>query len=218
MTSRPAPWITVTGLDGSGKTTLVQALAAELDGFQFRLPYHRFVRDSLNLSGGGLAFGDVHTDRLLFAVDARLTNGLIRGWRQTHRLLVSQRGWMDNFIFGAVQGLSYRESDDLLRPAELERPSVIVYLIAEPEVAAGRIAGDPEGDKFETLGFIREQHRETVRFYESAHLGVPVGLPVLEPFVGIPALLIDTTTMTTTSVLELAREFVHRVLPLTDGR
>jgi len=209
VTQSHAPWITVTGLDGSGKTTLLRALSQELGGLQFRLPHHRFVREFLGLSGGGSAFGDVHTDRLLFATDARLTNSLIREWRQIHPLLLSQRGWMDNFIFGAVQGVGYQDTDRLLRPSELERPSAIIYLIAEPQVAFSRIAMDRYADKYETPDFIAEQHRETVRFYES----VNSSLPVLAPFAGIPAICIDTTMKTTQTVLRQARAFLTRTLP-----
>lgn len=208
-----APWITVTGLDGSGKTTLLDALAAQSTTYRFRLPHHRFVRDGLTLSGAGTAFGDVHTDRLLFAADARLTNCLIRDWRRTHRLLLSQRGWMDNFVFGAVQGVTYEEADALLRPSELERPSATIYLIAEPNVAFSRIAADRNGDKYETLEFIVEQHRETLRFYESVNAGVEV----LAPFAGIPAVLIDTTTMTPDTVLGDAQAFLARSLPAQFG-
>jgi thymidylate kinase len=203
-----APWITITGLDGSGKTTLVRSLSQELGGFHFRLPYHQFVRQFLVVSGDGSAFGDVHTDRLLFATDARLTNSLIRGWRQTYPVLLSQRGWMDNFVFGAVQGISYQEADELLRPAELERPSAIIYLIADPQVAYTRIAMDRHADKYETPEFIVEQHRETVRFYES----VNAGLQVLAPFADIPAMCIDTTAKTCETVLQEARAFVTNAL------
>jgi thymidylate kinase len=204
----PAPWITITGLDGSGKTTLLRALSEELGGFGFRLPYHGFVRQYLDLSGEGSVFGDVHTDRLLFATDARLTNTLIREWRRTHPLLLSQRGWMDNFVFGAVQGVSYQATDRLLRTAELERPTAIIYLTAEPRVAFGRIAADENGDKYETLDFITEQHRQTSRFCES----VDAGLTALAAFVGVPAILIDTTAKTTEAVLEQAREFLRRTV------
>jgi thymidylate kinase len=208
VTRSPAPWITITGLDGSGKTTLLRALSAELGGFSFRLPYHHFVRQYLNVSGDGSPFGDVHTDRLLFATDARLTNSLIQRWRQIHPLLLSQRGWMDNYVFGAVQGVSYREADALLRPAELERPSAIIYLTADPQVAFSRIAADRRGDKYETLDFITEQHRQTVKFYDS----VNAGLDILAPFAGIPATLIDTTTKTTDVVLAKARKFLIHML------
>jgi thymidylate kinase len=208
VTQSPAPWITVTGLDGSGKTALVRALSEELGGFSFRLPHHEFVRQFLKLSGEGSPFGDVHTDRLPFATDARLTNTLIHGWRQTHPLLLSQRGWMDNFIFGAVQGLSYQEVDALLRLAELERPSAIIYLTAKPQVAFSRIAADRHGDKYETLDFIIEQHRETLRFYES----VNAGLAIFAPLASIPAIFIDTTTETNEAVLVKSREFLHHKL------
>jgi thymidylate kinase len=208
MTGSSAPWITISGLDGAGKTTLLRALSEELSGFVFRLPYHRFVRELLDVSGGGSPFGDVHTDRLLFAADARLTDTRIREWRRTHRLLLSQRGWMDNFVFGAVQGVSYRESDQLLRPAELERPSAIIYLTAEPRVAFGRIATDQHRDKYETLDFITAQHRETARFYDA----VNAGLPILAPFIGVPAIFIDTTTKSNETVFARARAFVGQTV------
>src|SRR5580692_406000 len=102
MPSNVAPWVVVTGLDGAGKTSLVQRLGEEYAGHRFRLPYHDFVLPALRQSGDGTPFGDVHTDRLVMAADARLTNSLIRGWRRRFLLLVSQRGWMDNFVFGAV--------------------------------------------------------------------------------------------------------------------
>jgi thymidylate kinase len=204
VTRHSAPWITITGLDGSGKTTLLRALSEELGGFQFRLPYHGFVREFLNVSGRGTAFGDVHTDRLLFATDARLTNCRIQGWRHTHPILLSQRGWMDNFIFGAVQGVTYEQTDRLLRPSELERPSAIVYLTADPQVAYSRIAADQFGDKYETPDFIAVQRRETLRFYES----VSAGLKILAPFAGIPTILIDSTTKAPATVLDDARTFL----------
>jgi thymidylate kinase len=116
---------------------------------------------------------------------------------------------MDNFIFGAVQGVSYEEADQLLRPSELERPSAIIYLTAEPPVAYSRIAADQFGDKYETLDFIAEQYRETLRFYES----VNAGLKILAPFAGIPAIFIDTTTKTTETVLDEVRAFVTGALP-----
>ena len=108
MTQSLAPWITVTGLDGSGKTTLLQALSQELGGSSIPAAATIVRAGVSGPIGRGSAFGDVHTDRLLFATDARLTNSLIREWRQTHPLLLSQRGWMDNFIFGAVQGVELR--------------------------------------------------------------------------------------------------------------
>ncbi|GEM_PF-1219626 len=200
-----APWIVITGLDGSGKSTLVARLARTDGACRFRLPYHGFVKEELARSGDGRPFGDVRTDRLLFAADARLTNYRIREWRRTHRLLVSQRGWMDNYVFGAVQGVSYEETAALLGTTELERPSAIVHLVADPRVAYERIRTDPHADKFETMAFMRRQHRETLRLFE----GVRQGLPSLGVFAGIPAVLIDSTDMTRDAVERAARAFLR---------
>jgi thymidylate kinase len=182
-------WIVVTGLDGSGKSTLVTRLAKERGAHQFRLPYHDFVRPCLAQSGAGSPFGDVHTDRLLFALDARLANYAIREFRRAGVDLVSQRGWMDNFIFGAVQGVTYEQTEAMLRPAELERPSAHVFLIAEPAVALSRLEGSQHRDKYETAEFIALQYRETKRFIAA----IKQGIPALRSFVDIPAILIDTS-------------------------
>jgi thymidylate kinase len=208
MTETPAPWIVVTGLDGAGKTTLVGALAARYGAKRFRLPFHDFVRPALARSGNGRPYADVLTDRLVFAADARLTNYLVRQWRSAERLLVSQRGWMDNYVFGAVQGVDWSETAAMLQTADLERPSVIIHLIADPETAFERIRHDQKADKFETPAFIRRQHRETVRFYEAS----AIAHPSLRPFAGIPSVLIDTTAWAPVDVLDAADAFVTSAL------
>lgn len=210
-TSTPAsaaPWIVVTGLDGAGKSTLARRLTDDYRAVFFRLPYHDFVKPSLRCSGDGAPFGDVHTDRLLFALDARLANYRIRQWRATCAALVSQRGWMDNFIFGAVQQVSYRETDAMLRTAELERPTAVIYLVAEPAIAYGRIDGDPNRDKFETADFLVSQYHETLRF----HQVVEDGHDALAPFAGIPSVLIDTSHRSPEAVYHEAEGFLRTSL------
>jgi thymidylate kinase len=204
---RQAPWIVVTGMDGAGKTTLAERLTKRTAGHFFRLPFHAFVPELLGRSGQGTPFGDVHTDRLLFAADARLANDLICQWRTGHRMLVSQRGWMDNFIFGAVQGVSYETTDFLLQTAELQKPSAIITLLVDPEVAFSRIQDDPDGDKYETPEFLRLQHRETLEFRKA----VRRSHPALTPFAGIPDLLIETTAHGTDTVYRRAVEFLHEL-------
>jgi thymidylate kinase len=197
-------WIVVTGLDGAGKSTLVQRLAQTFGAQSFRLPFHEFVGSCLNRSGDGLPFGDVHTDRLLFALDARLANYQIRQWRREGTAMVSQRGWMDNFIFGAVQKVSYAETDQLLRAAELERATAHVFLVADPVIAFKRVARDPRRDKYESSDFLAQQYRETLEFFEE----VQRSNFALAAFSGIPAVLIDTTIKTSDEIYAAACEFL----------
>lgn len=201
-----SPWIVVTGLDGAGKTTLVGRLDSSYAASRFRLPYHDFVRPCLARSGAGEPFGDVQTDRLLFALDARLANYQIRDWRREGRTLISQRGWMDNFIFGAVQGLSYRKTDEMLQSLELERPSAQIFLVSDPAIAFERIRNDPDRDKYETAYFLVIQYTETLRFFDellSNH-------PDLKSFGGIPTILIDTSIKTPEQVYDVALDFLVR--------
>ena len=202
--STSSPWIVVTGLDGAGKTTLVRRLESCFAASRFRLPYHDFVRPCLARSGAGEPFGDIQTDRLLFSLDARLANYQIRDWRREGRTLISQRGWMDNFIFGAVQGLSYRQTDEMLRSCELERPSAHIFLVSNPSIAFERIRNDPDRDKYETADFLVIQYVETLRFFDQS-LG---NHPDLKSFAGIPTILIDTSIKTPEQVYDAAREFL----------
>ncbi|HLW92595.1 MAG TPA: hypothetical protein VKS78_15025 [Roseiarcus sp.] len=199
-----SPWIVVTGLDGAGKSTLVARLAEDLDAQKLRLPHHDFVRACLARSGDGSPFGDIHTDRLLFALDARLANYIIRDFRRNGVGLVSQRGWMDNFIFGAVQGVSYEQCEAVLRASELERPSAHIFLIARPDVALSRLDGAENRDKYETAEFIALQHAETIRFFNAARRGEQA----LRAFADIPATLIDTTDARCEDVRAEALEFL----------
>lgn len=202
----------VTGLDGAGKTTLVHDLGVFFSARTFRLPFHEFVWPMLRRSGGGEPYGDVHTDRLLFALDARLANYQISSWRKAGEILVSQRGWMDNFIFGSVQGVSHRMTEELLKTVELEKPTAQIFLIADPRIAFARIEHDPKRDKYETPDFLIRQHEETLRFLAR----LPEGPRELTAFFKIPTMMIDTSLKTTESVFGEVRDFVAAQLAVRE--
>lgn len=205
-----APWIVVTGLDGTGKTTLIKSLAEEYgDGiFTFHLPYSDFVIPALKLSGGGTPYGDVQTDRLIFATDARLTNECLRKWRTEYENVISQRGWMDNFIHGKVQGVSYQDTCALLQLESLERASGIIYLNADAAVAFARIENDHNGDKYETLEYMKKQADETQNFFDA----VRNGNDMLACFQGIPSVFYDTTNLTMEETRKKAKPFLEDLL------
>ena len=76
-------WIIITGLDGSGKTTLQTNLVNYLEKKnkavkQYHSPYDDYLKSLLDVSGNGMPLKDRYTDFLIFALDHRLQNYRIR--------------------------------------------------------------------------------------------------------------------------------------------
>ena len=102
------PQIVVTGLDGSGKTTLVDNFEKYFQEQNIRVkrtrsPHDKYlVNDLLNISGDGEPMKDRYTDRLIFALDNRILGTRIRQWQSSGEfdLILSQRGFFDSFVHG----------------------------------------------------------------------------------------------------------------------
>lgn len=204
------PWIVVTGLDGAGQKTLIKGLLQFFpeNTFSFHLPYSEFVLSSLKISGNGKPMSDTQTDRLAFALDARLANYHIAEWRKKYNLVLSKRGWMDNFFHGAVQGFSYSQTNNFLRVEDLQKPSAIIYLVSKTEVAYQRIKNDPFRDKYEILSYMKKQREAINSFYRD----VEMRKEELKFFFDIPSVMIDTTTTTIPQVFDQTKTFLSKHL------
>lgn len=209
-------WIVVTGLDGTGKTTLKRNLVGyfKMQNMQvkdFKFPYDKHLLDLLNNTvGDGMPWQDNYSDQMLFALDNRILGTVhIRDWRKASDVLVSQRGYIDSFVHGECRGFSYAESDKLQRTYELERCDVMIHLNADPNIAFERIKDDPEADKFETIEYIKRQAAATRKAYDE----LMKENPALSAFKGIPNIYIDTTNLTTQETFEKAiQELKNRAI------
>lgn len=203
-----APWIVVSGLDGSGKTSLCDNLEKYLlsNGKRVkrsRLPHDRYlVTDLLNASD------DPYTDRMLFALDNRIFASRYEEWQNSEEydVILTQRGFLDSFVHGAVQGFSYSWIADLNRIRDLPKCDVIIHLVAEAETAYSRIKDDEDADKFEYIEYIRRQEHETRRgFYEVVN-----GNTDLKHFQDALNIYVDTTA------LSIEETFQHVLKRLTE--
>lgn len=204
--SKKAKWIVVTGLDGSGKTTLVDNLVTwfqEKKGYKVmrdRFPHDRYlVKDLLNKSH------DRYTDRLLFALDNRLFGTELQERIDSgeYDVIITQRGFLDSFVHGAVQGYSYSWIAELNQIADLPKCDVMLHMVCEARTAYARICNDPDADKFEYPAYMDKQERETRRAYAEIVSGVN---PDLEHFSSAQNFYIDTTQMSVEEVFELAKK------------
>ena len=197
-------WIVVSGLDGSGKTSLVQNLSEWLKKENkrvktSRLPYDKhLVKDLLNVSK------DVYTDRMLFALDNRLFAEHFKDWKDSgdYDIILTQRGFLDSFVHGAVQGFDYAWIAALNRIEDLPECQVIIHMVAEAETAYKRIKNDPDADKFEYISYIRRQESETRRAYRE----LSAENPDLEHFKNAINIYVDTTQMTIQETFEFVKQ------------
>ena len=199
-------WIVVTGLDGSGKTSLVSNLTSwlseekKLKVKRDRFPHDRYlVKDLLNKSK------DRYTDRLLFALDNRLFGTELAEIIESGKydVIVTQRGFLDSFVHGAVQGFSYSWIGELNQIADLPKCDIMIHMVCEARTAYSRICNDPDADKFEYPAYIDKQERETRRAYAEV---ISEANPDLEHFKDSQNLYIDTTQMSIDEVFDFVKK------------
>lgn len=201
---KKAIWIVVTGLDGSGKTTLIDNLEkylVEVKGLRVkrdRFPHDKYLTKTLlNKSQ------DSYTDRLLFALDNRLLGMELKQAIESgnYDVVITQRGFLDSFVHGAVQGFSYAWIAELNHISDLPKCDVMFHMVCEASVSYSRICDDPDADKFEYPAYIAKQERETHRAYAEV-----VGKnPDLVHFRNAKNFYLDTTQMSIEEVFEFAK-------------
>ncbi len=204
------PWVVVTGLDGSGKTTLVANLEKWFNesGYRVkrsRLPYDQhLVKDLLNVSK------DAYTDRMLFALDNRLFGVKLEEWDDSNNwdVILTQRGYLDSFVHGAVQGFSYDWINNLNQFQNLPKCDIMIHLVAEADVAYARIKNDPDADKFETPNYIKVQEFETRLAYERVS---SKSSSELEIFSNTKNIFIDTTNISTDETFEIVKQELRKL-------
>lgn len=207
-------WIVITGLDGTGKTTLKRNLVGyfkekNLTVKDFKFPYDKHLLDLLNNTvGDGRPWQDNYSDQMLFALDNRIVGTVkVRDWRTANDVLISQRGYIDSFVHGECRGFSYEEVDKIQRTWDLERCDVMIHLNAEAKTAFDRIKDDPDADKFETLEYIQYQARATRKAYDQL-----IGdNPALSAFKGIPNIYLDTTELSCEETFKKVLEELKRL-------
>lgn len=204
--AKKTKWIVVTGLDGSGKTSLVSNLTSwlseekKLKVKRDRFPHDRYlVKDLLDKSK------DRYTDRLLFALDNRLFGTELAEIIESGKydFIVTQRGFLDSFVHGAVQGFSYSWIGELNQIADLPKCDIMIHMVCEARTAYSRICNDPDADKFEYPAYIDKQERETRKAYAEV---ISETNPDLEHFKDCQNLYIDTTQMSIDEVFDFVKK------------
>ncbi len=122
--------------------------------------------------------------------------------RNDYDFIITQRGFLDSFVHGAVQGYSYSWVAEINHIEDMPQCDVMIHMVAQAKVAYARICNDPDADKFEYPAYIGKQERETRRAYAEVKSG---DNPDLSHFANAKNFYIDTTEMTMDEVFEIAK-------------
>lgn len=198
-------WIVVSGLDGSGKTTLVSNLEKMFKEQGLRVKRDKFPKDKYLVRTLLNKSKDTYTDRILFVLDNRITGTEIQEAIDSgeYDIIITQRGFLDSFVHGAVQGYTYEMVETLNHFSDMPKCDIIIHMVAEASVAYSRIANDPDADKFEYPEYIEKQEQETRRAYREI---VARKNPVLSSFKDCKHIYVDTTQMTPQETFDWVRK------------
>lgn len=206
-TDKNTKFISITGQDGSGKTTLRDNLAEYFAKkgkvvVTAKSPCDKHTVDLLNHAISQNGYEDWYTEQLLFSfMDGVLSNYMVQ-LNGKCDYFICQRGPIDQYAHGVTRsGKEYDEIHSIQRPERLEKFDVYIHLNCEAKTAWERIKEDEGKDRYEYFEYFEKQVPNTKMLYENIING---NFSVLEFLRTSKHYYIDTTDYTTDQVKERA--------------
>lgn len=200
-------FISITGQDGSGKTTLRNDLAyyfAEQGStvITAKSPCDKHTVNLLNHAISQNGYEDWYTEQLLFSfMDGLLSNYMLQ-LKGRCDYFICQRGPIDQYAHGVTRsGKAYAEIYQIQRPERLEKFEAYIHLNCDAKVAWERIKEDEGKDRYEYFEYFERQVPNTKILYEKIVNG---NEPELEFLRSSKHYYIDTTELTTDQVMKKA--------------
>ncbi len=159
-------YISIGGIDGSGKSTVQRMLASHLTALgkkvvAFSEPYHPFVKELVEREE------DPWTHVLLFALDRWLLKPRLDRWISSGMTLVSSRSIYCSLAYQGAQGIEWER---ILQANDWKRlilPELFIILDLPPETAYARCS---RSERFEDEEFLRLVRRQYLKLYENSAL------------------------------------------------
>lgn len=198
-------FISITGQDGSGKTTLRNNLAkyyAEKGKkvVVAKSPCDKHTVNLLNNAISQYGYDDWYTEQLLFSfMDGVLSNYMIQ-LNGRCDYFICQRGPIDQYAHGVTRsGKEYSEIYDIQRPERLKKFDVYIHLNCEANVAWQRVCEDKGKDRYEYPEYFERQVPNTKTLYTNIVEGVQ---PELQFLRDSEHFYLETQDLTTDEVLQ----------------
>lgn len=204
-------FISVTGQDGSGKTSLRDGLAKYFSNKGYvvitaKSPCDKYLVQLLNNAISQNEYKDWYTEQLLFSfADGLLSNYMIQ--LQGHcDYFICQRGPIDQYAHGVTRSeRGYSDMYNIQRPERLAKFDMYIHMNCNADVAWKRVCDDEGKDRYEYPEYFERQVKNTRKLYADIISGDHKELDFLRESMH---LYIDTTTMSIEEVLQFALKVV----------
>ncbi len=210
--------ISVTGQDGSGKTSLRDGLAQYFSDMgnvvvTAKSPCDKYLVQLLNNAISQNGYEDWYTEQMLFSfTDGLLSNYMVQLYGHCD-FFICQRGPVDQYAHGVTRSRKeYKEIYQIQRPERLAKFDMYIHMNCDAEVAWDRVCEDEGKDRYEYPDYFARQVKNTEKLYNDIISGNQKELDFLRKSENI---YIDTTTMTIPEVLDFALEKVNAFIKNT---
>lgn len=200
-------FISITGQDGAGKTSLRDGLA-ELYASKNKVvmtaksPCDKHIVNLMNNAISQGDYKDPYTEELLFSFCDGLLSNYMQQLNGRLDYFICQRGPMDQYAHGVTRsGKDFNTIYNVQKPERLFKFDVYIHLNCNPKVAWNRIKDDSDKDRYEYPAYFAVQTVNTKKLYDCIKSGKE---PELEFLRKSENYYIDTTEMTIEETLETA--------------
>lgn len=204
-------FISITGQDGSGKTTLRDNLAEFFESqgktvITAKSPCDKYIVNLLNNAISQNGYDDWYTEQLLFSfMDGLLSNYMIQ-LKGRCDYFICQRGPIDQYAHGVTRsGKNYSEIHAIQRPERLEKFDTYIHLNCEAKTAWMRVCEDEGKDRYEYPEYFERQVPNTKALYDNIVEGKIKELDFLRTS---KHYYLETTNLTTEEVKEVVLKFL----------
>lgn len=209
--NRQTKFISITGQDGAGKTSLRDGLAQYYADkgkvvVTAKSPCDKHIVHLLNnaISQG---YEDPYTEELLFSFCDGLLSNYMHQINGRVDYFVCQRGPMDQYAHGVTRsGKDFKTIYEVQKPERLAKFDAYVHLNCNPKVAWERIKEDDDKDRYEYPDYFARQTVNTQKLYECIVAGNEPELAFLRLSKNY---YIDTTEMSIDEVLKVTIKFLQ---------
>lgn len=207
-------YISVTGQDGAGKTTLRNNLAkfyAEQGNVvvMAKSPCDKHIVHLLNNAISQNGYSDWYTEQLLFSFTDGLLSNYMRQINGHCDYFICQRGPIDQYAHGVTRsGRTYKEIYNIQQPERLEKFDIYIHMNCDANTAWERLIDDKGKDRYEYIEYFEKQVPATKLLFENI---IYSSQPELEFLRSSKHYYIDTTCSTIQDVFEKVKDKITEI-------